>query len=475
MRQPAHGATQAVRWGLCGAVAVAQGGTCAGGRKGAGGGWFPEGGHSRSLRGSGHSKACGRRGLLQWLAGTVLDPGVFFAFFVCFLVPLLLGGASPATLALPQLLPFSETAPGLEPPACSLLSAACGRPWRLPKRRLAETRDVIAAHQAPGREGLAASSRAAQRHSTNATGSALGSGGRSPSVAIPAVASAVQTQAPDEAVEEPPGRSSPLNWEMLRALQRELDANGTAWRGGAHLGALEGKGAEGETLQALRVFVYEVPTRYTYRLLKRDTRCLSHMFAAEVYFHHFILRSPVRTLDPAQAQWFYTPLYLTCDLTDKGLPLPFRAPRMMRSAIRFISQRFPFWNRTEGADHFFITPHDFGACFHFQVRPQDTPGNPFAWGHRASAAWARPPQGWRDAAMGGHMWNGVLRSGCEARREGDLTPSCMDGCLFCVHCVSVGRRRRRPWRGAFCRCCSEPLWCRHSGSAPTPATRQDPL
>jgi len=40
----------------------------------------------------------------------------------------------------------------------------------------------------------------------------------------------------------------------------------------------------------------------------------------------------------------------------------------MRSAIQFISNKWPFWNKTDGADHFFVVPHDFGACFHYQVK-----------------------------------------------------------------------------------------------------------
>ncbi|KAF2311597.1 hypothetical protein GH714_025162 [Hevea brasiliensis] len=81
--------------------------------------------------------------------------------------------------------------------------------------------------------------------------------------------------------------------------------------------------------------------------------------------HRFLLSSPVRTLNPEEADWFYTPVYTTCDLTPNGLPLPFKSPRMMRSAIQLISSNWPYWNRTEGADHFFVVPHDFGACFHY--------------------------------------------------------------------------------------------------------------
>ncbi|KAJ7533018.1 hypothetical protein O6H91_13G029900 [Diphasiastrum complanatum] len=90
------------------------------------------------------------------------------------------------------------------------------------------------------------------------------------------------------------------------------------------------------------------------------------MFATEIFMHDFLLASAVRTLNPAEADWFYTPVYSTCDLTPNGLPLPFKSPQMMRSAIEYISNQWPFWNRTEGADHFFVVPHDFGACFHYQ-------------------------------------------------------------------------------------------------------------
>ncbi|KAI3513808.1 hypothetical protein L1887_11983 [Cichorium endivia] len=52
--------------------------------------------------------------------------------------------------------------------------------------------------------------------------------------------------------------------------------------------------------------------------------------------HRFLLSSPVRTLNPEEADWFYTPVYTTCGLTPNGLPLPFKSPRMMRSAIELI-------------------------------------------------------------------------------------------------------------------------------------------
>nr|AFK43167.1 unknown [Medicago truncatula] len=120
---------------------------------------------------------------------------------------------------------------------------------------------------------------------------------------------------------------------------------------------------EDDPVGRLKVFVYELPSKYNKKILQKDPRCLTHMFAAEIFMHRFLLSSAVRTLNPEEADWFYTPVYTTCDLTPNGLPLPFKSPRMMRSAIQLISSNWPYWNRTEGADHFFVVPHDFGACF----------------------------------------------------------------------------------------------------------------
>nr|AGQ53956.1 hypothetical protein [Plantago ovata] len=116
----------------------------------------------------------------------------------------------------------------------------------------------------------------------------------------------------------------------------------------------------------LKVFVYEIPRKYNKQRAECHPRCRTHMFAAEVLMHDFLLSSPVRTLNPEEADWFYAPVYTTCDLNEVDKPYMFNAPRVMRSAIKLIASSWPYWNRTEGADHFFIVPHDFGACFEFR-------------------------------------------------------------------------------------------------------------
>ncbi|BAT81636.1 hypothetical protein VIGAN_03140700 [Vigna angularis var. angularis] len=135
----------------------------------------------------------------------------------------------------------------------------------------------------------------------------------------------------------------------------------------SHTQSSVGDVLEDDPVGRLKVFVYELPSKYNKKILQKDLRCLNHMFAAEIIMHRFLLSSPVRTLNPEEADWFYTLVYATCDLIPNGLPLPFKSPRMMRSVIQLISSNWPYWNCTKGADHFFVVPHDFGACFHYQA------------------------------------------------------------------------------------------------------------
>nr|APW77262.1 IRX10_7 [Plantago ovata] len=114
----------------------------------------------------------------------------------------------------------------------------------------------------------------------------------------------------------------------------------------------------------LKVYIYELPSEYNQQRLQNHPRCLTHMFAAETLMHHFLLSSPVRTLIPEEADWFYAPVYTTCDLTRNGFPFTYNSRHFMTSAIQLISSNWPYWNRTAGADHFFIVAHDYGACFH---------------------------------------------------------------------------------------------------------------
>ncbi|KAK2971387.1 hypothetical protein RJ640_015254 [Escallonia rubra] len=117
-------------------------------------------------------------------------------------------------------------------------------------------------------------------------------------------------------------------------------------------------------LKNLKVYVYELPSRYNSDWLANE-RCSSHLFASEVAIHKAMLNSDVRTLDPWQADFFFVPVYVSCNFsTVNGFPAIGHARPLLASAVQLISSEFPFWNRSSGSDHVFIASHDYGACFH---------------------------------------------------------------------------------------------------------------
>lgn len=114
----------------------------------------------------------------------------------------------------------------------------------------------------------------------------------------------------------------------------------------------------------LKIFVYDLPPKFNADWLS-DGRCGGHLFASEVAIHRALLTSHVRTLDPYEADFFFLPVYVSCNFSSlNGFPAIAHAPSLLSSAVDVISGQFPFWNRSHGSDHVFVASHDFGACFH---------------------------------------------------------------------------------------------------------------
>ncbi|WZZ50525.1 hypothetical protein YC2023_050632 [Brassica napus] len=98
-----------------------------------------------------------------------------------------------------------------------------------------------------------------------------------------------------------------------------------------------------------------------------NDRCSNHLFAAEVALHKALLslEGDVRTKDPHEADFFFVPVYVSCNFsTVNGFPAIGHARSLIKEAIELVSAQYPFWNRTSGSDHVFTATHDFGCCFH---------------------------------------------------------------------------------------------------------------
>ncbi|KAK9058621.1 hypothetical protein SSX86_023463 [Deinandra increscens subsp. villosa] len=117
-------------------------------------------------------------------------------------------------------------------------------------------------------------------------------------------------------------------------------------------------------LNDLKIYIYELPSKYNADWLS-NPRCSDHLFASEVVLHKALMNSDVRTLDPSEADFFFVPVYLSCNFsTVNGFPAIGHARALLSSAVDLISSELPFWNRSNGSDHIFVASHDHGACFH---------------------------------------------------------------------------------------------------------------
>ncbi|XVE93605.1 hypothetical protein REPUB_Repub01dG0208700 [Reevesia pubescens] len=88
------------------------------------------------------------------------------------------------------------------------------------------------------------------------------------------------------------------------------------------------------------------------------TRSLSGKYTSEVYFFKNIGESRFLTNDPQKAHLFFIPI--SCHkMRAKGLSYE-NITNTVQEYVESLMVRYPFWNRSLGADHFFVTCHDIG-------------------------------------------------------------------------------------------------------------------
>ena len=107
------------------------------------------------------------------------------------------------------------------------------------------------------------------------------------------------------------------------------------------------------------VYVYELPARMNVLALKAEPHWPFYEHGPADYrgfkaVHISLLRSAHRTTDPSHADYYYVP---TWDLHGS-----WGNPEIYWRAQRYIASVWPFWNRTQGADHIWTNTRDAGGC-----------------------------------------------------------------------------------------------------------------
>ncbi|XP_073102098.1 probable glycosyltransferase At5g03795 isoform X1 [Elaeis guineensis] len=111
-----------------------------------------------------------------------------------------------------------------------------------------------------------------------------------------------------------------------------------------------------EMERKFKVFIYPEGDPNTYY---QTPRKLTGKYASEGYFFQNIRESRFRTDDPDQAHLFFIPIS-PHKMRGKGISYE-NMTMIVQNYVEGLISKYPYWNRTLGADHFLVTCHDVGV------------------------------------------------------------------------------------------------------------------
>jgi len=109
----------------------------------------------------------------------------------------------------------------------------------------------------------------------------------------------------------------------------------------------------------LRVFVYELPPSMNMKF--ESDRVAGQQFHDDLYIAYRLFASRilhdcnVRTMDPEEANVFYVPSF-------NYAYSPVEAKQYITEVQHYVANTWPYWNRTEGRNHLWWLPTDYGPC-----------------------------------------------------------------------------------------------------------------
>ncbi|CAD6220759.1 unnamed protein product [Miscanthus lutarioriparius] len=114
-----------------------------------------------------------------------------------------------------------------------------------------------------------------------------------------------------------------------------------------------------EMEKQLKVYVYEEGEPPVFH----DGPCRSIYSTEGRFIHAMEMDSRLRTRDPARAHVFFLPfsvVKMVKTVYEPGSHDMAPLKRTVADYIRVLSSKYPFWNRSAGADHFMLSCHDWG-------------------------------------------------------------------------------------------------------------------
>ncbi|XP_039021862.1 probable glycosyltransferase At5g03795 [Hibiscus syriacus] len=115
-----------------------------------------------------------------------------------------------------------------------------------------------------------------------------------------------------------------------------------------------------EMNRSLKIYIYphDKDDPYANVLLPADYDPKGH-YASELYFKKVISGSHFITENPSEADLFFMPFSIVEMRHDPRIG-PEGMGNFIKQYIYNITQTYPYWNRTDGADHFYVACHSIG-------------------------------------------------------------------------------------------------------------------
>lgn len=112
--------------------------------------------------------------------------------------------------------------------------------------------------------------------------------------------------------------------------------------------------------KSLKIYVYPHSPRDRFaNVLLPMTSEPGGNYASESYFKKALMKSHFITKDPSKADFFFLPFSITGMRNDKRIGVG-GMQDYVQDYVSNVRQKYPYWNRTGGADHFYVACHSIG-------------------------------------------------------------------------------------------------------------------
>ena len=117
-------------------------------------------------------------------------------------------------------------------------------------------------------------------------------------------------------------------------------------------------------LDRVKIYVYDLPSKFNKDMVKRYRRCASDQYGTEVFFHEALTRhgNEFRTMKPEEADFFFVPIYGECFLWQHEMLRGDGHEKSFKLTNDFFNEALDlvkakgFWDKSGGRDHVFVFP-----------------------------------------------------------------------------------------------------------------------